>query len=534
VTGPAGRFRAPRLRPRWPRPTARLRLTVLYGTLFTLAGAGLLAFTYWLLDSAIAGRSLFPIPGPTIACLPRDLACRHQAQGFMLQHRLDVHVLLAKSGLALGVMAVLAFALGWVIAGRVLRPVRAITVAARRISATSLHERLALAGPDDEFKELAGTLNDLLARLEASFTAQRNFVASASHELRTPLTLDRTLLQVTLRNPNAAAGQWRAVGQELLESGRQQERILEGLLTLATSEAGLSRREPADLAEAAAIGLHHARARIQRCQLHVQARLGPAPMHGDPDLIERLVANLVDNAVQHNIPGGAIDVSTSLEDGRAILSVANTGPVIPPADVDRLFQPFQRAASRTGNGDGHGLGLSIVAAIAAAHGAAVTACAQPQGGLRVQVSFPAAGMDGRCFARRGAGNGLAAAGNLPEADLEAPGGAMKLEILQVPDCPNAEVLAARLAELADAWPDLTVTREIVTTDHDARRLGMTGSPTLLADGTDPFARPGQSPSISCRLYHDEQGRAVPAPSLGQLRAALCVVEVRDDQPDADG
>ena len=386
MTSPAGRFPALRL----PRPTARLRLTVLYGTLFTLAGTGLLAFTYWLFDSATAGKRILPAEQPgNHECLLKDLACQQQLRASQLAHRFDLHTLGVESGIALGVMAVLAFALGWVMAGRVLRPVRAITATARRISATSLHERLALAGPDDEFKELAVTLNDLLARLEAAFTAQRNFVASASHELRTPLTLDRTLLQVTLRNPDAAAGQWRAVGQELLESGRQQERILEGLLTLATSEAGLSRREPADLAEAAAVGLHHAHARIQRRQLQVQARLGSAPLHGDPDLIERLVANLVDNAVEHNIPGGAIDVTTSRADGRAILSVTNAGPVIPRADIDRLFQPFQRAASRTG--DGHGLGLCIVAAIATAHGAVLTTHAPPQGGLRIQVSFPATG-----------------------------------------------------------------------------------------------------------------------------------------------
>jgi signal transduction histidine kinase len=161
----------------------------------------------------------------------------------------------------------------------------------------------------------------------------------------------------------AASAAWRAVGQELLDSGRQQERTLEALLTLATSEAGLSRREPADLFEAAALGLHRARARIQQRQLHVRARLGPAPLHGNPDLIDRLAASLVDNAVQHNLPAGTIDVATCHEDGRVILSIANTGPVVPPADIDRLFQPFQRA------GDGHGLGLSIVTAIATAHSA---------------------------------------------------------------------------------------------------------------------------------------------------------------------
>ena len=246
-------------------------------------------------------------------------------------------------------MAVLAFALGWVIAGRVLRPVRAITAAARRISATSLHERLALAGPDDEFKELADTLDGLLARLEASFTAQRNFVASASHELRTPLTLDRTLLQVTLRNPAATAGQWRVAGQELLESGRQQERILEALLTLATSEAGLSRRR----VRGPVRGRRHrpgttrmppipaAPAPRPRPELGPRTparRPGPDRAAGRQPHQQRRPAQHPGRHHRHRHPPWKTD--------RVILSVANTGPVIPPADIDRLFQPFPARAVR--------------------------------------------------------------------------------------------------------------------------------------------------------------------------------------------
>ncbi len=286
-------------------------------------------------------------------------------------------------------MAALAFALGWLVAGRVLRPVRAITATARAISATSLHERLTLARPDDEFSELAGTLNDLLARLEASFTAQRHFVANASHELRTPLTLDRTLLQVALRDTSATVEQWRSTGQEILESGQQQERLLEALLTLASSEAGLSHREPADLAEVTAAGLLAAAPQISRRHLRVQASLSPAPVLGDPDLIGRLTANLLDNAVQHNIRGGTIEIATGMADGRAVLSVASSGPVIPPADLDRLFRPFQRlAATRTSHDAGHGLGLSIVQAITTAHGAVLTATAPAEGGLRIEIGFP--------------------------------------------------------------------------------------------------------------------------------------------------
>src|SRR6266566_6931526 len=294
----AARLAAPLSRLPRPRPTARLRLTLLYGCLFTVAGAGLLGFTYWLFDRGTnGGKRILPTPPPGrgISCLPSDHRCMQLARAWVAQHGFDLHTLLTQSGIALAVMAALAFALGWVIAGRVLRPVRAITATARRISATSLYERLALAGPDDEFKELADTLDDLLARLEASFTAQRHFVASASHELRTPLTLDRTLLQVVLRKSSATVEHWRSTGQELLESGKQQERVLEALLTLATSQTGLSRREPVDLSEVTAARLRTASGQIARHRLQVETSLSPAPLRGDPDLIERLAANLLDN-----------------------------------------------------------------------------------------------------------------------------------------------------------------------------------------------------------------------------------------------
>ena len=313
-----------------------------------MAGAGLLGFTYWLFDRATGGGKRIlptPPPGRGFSCLPSDSHCQELARAWRAQHALDLHTLLAQSGIALAVMAALAFALGWLVAGRVLRPVRTITATARAISATSLHERLAVTGPDDEFTELAGTLNDLLARLEASFTAQQRFVANASHELRTPLTLDRTLLQLALRKPATTTEQWRTTGQELLESGIHQERILEALLTLATSEGGISHREPADLSEAAATSLHTTGPEAARRGVRVEPSLHPAPVLGDPSLIERLVVNLLDNAVRHNTTGGTIQLSTGQQDGRAVISVANTGPVIPPAEIARLFRPFERLAT---------------------------------------------------------------------------------------------------------------------------------------------------------------------------------------------
>jgi signal transduction histidine kinase len=399
---------------RLPCRTARLRLTMLYGGLFTVAGAGLLTITFWLFERTTAGTVIasgkhfgqgirrLACKGPRIgqprpgllrpAHVPRicDQLLNLQFLALNRVHAIDLHTLLIQSAIALAVMAALAIALGWLVAGRVLRPLRVITATARRISATSLHERLALAGPDDEFTELAGTLNELLGRLEASFTAQRHFAVNASHELRTPLTLDRTLLQVALRDSAATVEQWRSTGQEVLDSGRQQERLLEALLALASSEAGRTHREPVDLPELTMAALRVASTEIERRRIQVETSISPAPLLGDPDLIGRLVANLLDNAVQHNIPGGTIEFSTGQPDDRAVLSVANSGPVIPPAEVDRLFRPFQRLASaRTSNGGGHGLGLSIVRAIATAHGADVTARARPEGGLQIEVSFPA-------------------------------------------------------------------------------------------------------------------------------------------------
>ena len=376
-----------------PRPTARLRLTLLYGGLFTLAWRCPARLHLLAVRAGHQRRQADPSHATARTRdlgLPTDHRCLQLARAWVAQHRFDLHTLLTQSGIALAVMAALAFALGWLVAGRVLRPVRSITAAARRMSATSLHERLTVTGPNDEFSELAGTLNDLLARLEASFTAQRHFVANASHELRTPLTLDRTLLQVALRNPGTASEQWRATGLELLGQG-DQERLLEALLTLATSEGGLSGREPADLSEAAAASLRAASPEAGRQQIRMVTSLHPAPVLGDPRLIERLTVNLLDNAIRHNTTDGTVHLTTGQQDGRAIISVANTGPVIPATEISLLFRPFERlAAARAsnGNGSGHGLGLSIVAAIADAHDATIAAHARPDGGLRIRVSFP--------------------------------------------------------------------------------------------------------------------------------------------------
>jgi signal transduction histidine kinase len=387
-------------RPHWlrlPRRTARLRLTVLYSAAFLACGAAVLALTYLLFGQATNPVAHLPGNHPNgtgISGSKLTTAIEQATQAALSagnsQVAFDRQQLLVASAIALGVFAAAATAIGWLLAGRVLRPLSTITAAARRISASSLHERLALHGPDDELKELADTLDGLFARLEASFDSQRRFAANASHELRTPLTRERTLLQVTLADPDSTTGTWQAVSRELLTSNAEQERLIEALLTLASSEAGTDEREPADLAAITSSALATSRPAISRLGLNVHADIQPAVLDGDPLLIQQLAANLIDNAVRHNIPGGDIQVTTKTSDAGAVLSVTSSGQLIPAAEVDRLFQPFQRLGPRPArrDGHGHGLGLSIVRAIGTAHAATITAQPRPGGGLAIDVTFP--------------------------------------------------------------------------------------------------------------------------------------------------
>jgi signal transduction histidine kinase len=300
-----------------------------------------------------------------------------------------LHDLLTRSGVALALMTVLSIALGWFVADRVLRPLRGITAAARQISAASLADRLALGGPRDELRELADTFDGLLARLEAAFRAQRQFIANAAHELRTPLARQRVISQVALADPAATSETLRTAHERALAAGAQQQQLIDALLTLARGQVGLDTPEPFDLAEVASQVLAARQSDAKSRNLTLHAELAPAPAAGSPPLAERMAANLVDNALRHNVPGGHVDVSTRTRNSRAVLSVANTGPAVPAAAVDRLFQPFQRLGTdRTSRGDGLGLGLPIVQAITDAHHATITAQPRPGGGLLIEVTFP--------------------------------------------------------------------------------------------------------------------------------------------------
>jgi signal transduction histidine kinase len=405
-TAPAVRW-VPRRWARLPRRTVRLRLTLLYGGLFLLSGAGLLLITYVLVahrlpvaatgsarpGSAAGGTMVYSQAGcPALSGgLP---ASPGQAQDQIArclnqQRAAELHQLLTESGLALAIMTMASIGLGWVVAGRALRPLRTITAAAQRISASSLNQRLALAGPDDELKELGNTFDGLLSRLEAAFRAQRQFVANASHELRTPLTRQRTLVEVALADPHPTVASLRGVCRRVLATGEQQDRLIEALLTLARSERGLDQRDPLDLAAVTSAALADRRHEAGDRGIRLEAVLGAARVLGDARLAERLVANLVDNALRHNQAGGTAQVVTAVSAGQAVLSVTNTGPVIPADQIDQLFRPFQRLGGERGvTGDGLGLGLTIATAIAAAHGAILRARPMPAGGLAVQVWFP--------------------------------------------------------------------------------------------------------------------------------------------------
>jgi signal transduction histidine kinase len=349
----------------------RTRLALLYAGVFLVLAVVVLAIPFISFsETAHVGSSAPPV-------------VRHPGAGLYP----EVSTLL----ISLAIVAAVSLGLGWLFSGRMLRPLRAIVAAAQDISATNLSRRLRTGPRDDEFSRLSQTLNDLFARLEASFESQRHFVANAAHELRTPLTAERTVLQVALGDPEASGTALRAACDEVLRLGEQQEKMIDALLTLASSERGIVRPELFDMADVAATVIR---------DVEIGARLGPALVDGDPRLAESLVANLVGNAIRHNVPGGWASIETSTAGGRAVVRVTNTGPVIRPAEVDRLFEPFQRLGDervRRGHDKGLGLGLAIVRAIAVAHGAELSASPRPGGGLDITVIFPLrsqAGHDG--------------------------------------------------------------------------------------------------------------------------------------------
>lgn len=388
------------------RRSARFRLTALYCGLFFPSGVALVAITYVVIVLFRSQRVIAQLVrathvvgtahrGKIAGGLPLHGASTVSAPGgatVTIAHEitLDYQQFLVASCIVLVAMIGVSVLIGWLAAGRVLRPLRVMTTTTRQISEHNLHERLALTGPDDELKDLGDTIDGLLARLEAAFDSQRRFVANASHELRTPLMLSQSLLQVALANPDITLDSLRAACQEAIEAGKDQAQLIETLLTLARSQRGLDHRQPVNLTAVVndALNAHEPSAAARG--LEVNAAVDHAEVSGDAHLINRLVSNLLDNAIRYNITGGRVEVKLTAGTTEATLSVSNTGPHVPPHQVSRLLEPFQRAApDRTASPNGLGLGLSIVADIANAHGAGLEVRPRPEGGLTVAVRFPA-------------------------------------------------------------------------------------------------------------------------------------------------
>ncbi|GAA4957924.1 HAMP domain-containing sensor histidine kinase [Yinghuangia aomiensis] len=396
--------RPARFAPRWARPSRwaiRARLTLVYGVLFFLAGVVVLAVTYLLVSQQLPSDSQVTMSGPNAPAPPAGGApdpgaqFTHASNGSTRSDALNA--LLTQGGIALAAVGLAATLLAWLIAGRMLQPLQRMTDTARRIAEApaadrNLHERIALAGPEDELKRLADTFDLMLARLDHSFDGQRRFIANASHELRTPLALNQALLEVAVYRRDAS-DDVRHLGETLLEINSRHERLIDGLLLLARSEHDVVERSFVDLAD---IVDHVASQVLSGGPVKVEADPEEAATTGNPVLLERLVQNLVENGIRYNVPdgdGGWVRVSSrTAADGWAVVEVANTGPAVPRYEVPSLFEPFrrlgeERVARRT---PGAGLGLSIVRAVARAHGGEVTAEPRDGGGLVVVVRLPGA------------------------------------------------------------------------------------------------------------------------------------------------
>ena len=409
------------------RMTLGVRVALAFAALFLLAGASVLAVNYALFAHSLQDH-MTPVPTYPASYIarydralisnpltpPLEVAAARGQLAFVLAHPAEqfgggllplvtgsqspqpdinraLNQMLRQSTLILIPLALAAVALGWLVAQRMLRPVRTLTATARQLSAASLSQRLHLAGPDDELKELGDTFDQMLARLDTAFESQRRFVANASHELRTPLTIMRTELEVTLDGKRADNESLRAMGQVIRTAVTRSERLVDGLLALAESERGIDRTERVDLAEIAGPALDGVAGAAHEAGIRTAATLQAAPVTGSRVLLERLVENLADNGIRHNRPAGWLAILTASDGGTVTLIVESSGPPITAEQAAALFEPFRRLhADRVGSARGSGLGLSIVRAVARAHGGEATASPVAGGGLRVTVTLPAA------------------------------------------------------------------------------------------------------------------------------------------------
>ena len=381
--------------------TIRTRLTLLYAGAFFLAGVALIVFIYLYLGQVLERQFVIRLDaGPNVPGPPPmvDEADTNVLRLLVRQARLDtLQTMLLVSLLLVVVMSGIAAVIGWLVAGHALQPLRNITATARRVADRSLHERIALAGPEDEIKSLADTLDEMLERLDRSFDSQRRFVANASHELRTPLTIARTLIEVALLDSNTDE-KTRQLGNTLLAVNRRHEKLTDGLLTLASSEQRSADFHRVDIADIAGHAVNELRPMADKVGVTLESELGGGIVMADAALTERLIQNLVENGIQYNAPDGWVSIRTATDAGGVELVVENSGPIVPAHEVPGLFEPFRRlpaterlaGAAPGSTVRGAGLGLSIVRAVARLHGGEVTATPREGGGLIVRVRIPAA------------------------------------------------------------------------------------------------------------------------------------------------
>ncbi|WUF97899.1 HAMP domain-containing histidine kinase [Micromonospora aurantiaca] len=373
------------------RPTLRLRLTLLNGVLLVGAGAILVLLAWLLVRDALRPTDEL-LPGTTVVLTDGRTLDAGQWQRQLVDAASQE--LLVKGLLALVAISVVGVAGAYLVAGRALRPLHQVTATARRLGEATLDERIGWSGADDEVAELAETFDAMLDRISGAFEAQKRFVANASHELRTPLAVMRTEIDVTLSDDDADLAEYRRMAGVVRDASERANGLVDALLVLARSEAQtgrrLARRAESDLAIGTANALSAVSREVERIGLKVHTSLRPAPVVGDPGLLDRLAGNLVENAVRYNHLHGRIWIRTGTDGERSWLVVGNTGFEVAPADVPGLFEPFRRGGQERTGARGSGLGLSIVRAVSDAHGGTVKAVAQPGGGLEVTVTLPSA------------------------------------------------------------------------------------------------------------------------------------------------
>ncbi|RIJ76421.1 sensor histidine kinase [Nakamurella silvestris] len=368
----------------------RWRLTLLSAVLLTLIGGLLLFLAYLLVGQVVARVPQLP-PGTAVVVGDSGTVMDASEVTKAVTDQARETVLVVGGLIAFPVQVLAGAVLAWVLIGRALRPLSTLTRTARGLSESSLDRRVNLGGPRDEVAELADTFDDMTARLQAAFEAERRFVANASHELRTPLAVIRTEIDVTLADPAADVEDLRRMGEIVREATDQADRLLGSLLILARTQArGLGPIENVDLATLVDPAVASVATEWQAKELRLTVDGSPTPVRGDPALLGRLVGNLIENAVRHNVQSGWITISTSVEGDRGVLQVASSGPVIEPDKVVQLFEPFRQGARARTTRTGTGLGLSIVRAVVSAHAGTVTAVAVPDGGLSVRVTLPLA------------------------------------------------------------------------------------------------------------------------------------------------